>query len=59
MDRSANARSDADWKRCSGRFSRQRRMMESSAGGNAALAATSSGGSLFRMALMTSTADLP
>ena len=55
---SAKARSLADWKRCSGAFSRQRRTMRSSAGATARPDSPSSAGSSLRMAVMVS-AEVP
>src|SRR3954470_6670983 len=53
-DLSANARSPADWKRFSGRFSRQRLTIVASAGETPLLRRGSSGGSLVRMAVIVS-----
>src|ERR1700751_3045204 len=52
---SAKARSEADWKRCSGDFSRQRWAVRCTAGGMFATSAESGGGSSFRIALIVST----
>ena len=51
---SAKERSRADWKRCSGFFSRQRRTMRSSAGGSGRPGSDNSGGSSFKTAVMVS-----
>ena len=53
-----NARSRADWKRCSRSFSRQRRTRRSSGGGTAGLNCETSGGSSFRIALSVSIPEL-
>ena len=53
---SAKARSFADWKRCSGCFSRQRRTMRSSPGETGVVISLSSGGSSFRIAVIVSAA---
>ena len=50
----ANARSRADWNRCSGAFSRQRRIRRSRAGGVVPSGVTSSAGSRDSTALMAS-----
>src|ERR1700676_528354 len=50
----AKLRSCADWKRCSGAFSKQRRMMYSTAGGILSCNAANSAGSSFRTALCAS-----
>ena len=50
----ANPRSRADWKRCSGFFSRQRCTIRSSAGGVAGAICEMPGGSSFRMAVIVS-----
>ena len=49
-DSRAKARSCAEWKRCAGSFSRQRRTIRSRAGGAIPCAELSSGGSSFRIA---------
>jgi hypothetical protein len=53
-----NARSRADWKRCSRSFSRQRRTSRSTAGGTPGLNCVTSGGSSFRIALSVSMPEL-
>ncbi len=55
----SKARSWADWKRCSGRFSRQWLTMRSSAGGRARVVSWRSGGSSLRIACIVSAADSP
>src|SRR5271169_1836367 len=50
----ANAKSDADWKRCSGFFSRQRWTTRCSAGGIFAVTCEIPGGSSFRIAVIVS-----
>ena len=54
---SANAMSLADWKRCAGLFSRQRRTTRSRCGGTAP--AGSAGGSSLRIAVIRSTVESP
>ena len=54
---SANPKSDADRKRRSGCFSRQRRTMRSSAGGTSVRSVPKSGGSSLSTALIVSTAE--
>ena len=56
---SAKARSPADWKRCSGAFSRQRRTMRSRPGGTFWFVRERSGGSSRRIAVMTSALESP
>ncbi len=51
---SANARSEADWKRCSGFFSRQRWTTLCSPGGASGTSCETPGGSSFRMAVIVS-----
>ena len=53
-DSSANARSRADWKRSSGRFSRQRRTIRSTPGATTTPDRSGSGGSSFRIAVIVS-----
>src|SRR6266545_5789535 len=55
----AKPRSRADWKRRSGFFSRQRRTIFSSAGETFAFISPSSGGSSFKIALITSATEAP
>ena len=52
----ANDKSRADWKRCSGLFSRHRRTIRSSAGETRCAGSDSSGGSSFKTAVIVSTA---
>src|SRR5262245_6970860 len=56
---SAKQRSLADWKRCSGFFSKQRRTILSKAGLIFAFISLSSGGISFKIAFITSIADSP
>src|SRR5450755_1418129 len=51
---SENAKSDADWNRCSGFFSRQRCTTRSSPGGAPGTICKMPGGSSFRMAVIVS-----
>jgi len=51
---SANAKSDADWKRCSGFFSKQRCTTRSSAAGTLCTICDMPGGSSFKMAVIVS-----
>src|SRR5207249_8477239 len=53
----AKARSLADWKRCSGFFSRQRCTMVASTGGMFPFAEVSCAGSSFKIAFISSTPD--
>ena len=55
----AKARSRADWNRCSGFFSRQRRTIRSSPGATSGRSPAMSAGSSFRIALIVSTAEPP
>ena len=54
MASNANAKSDAEWKRCSGFFSRQRCTIRSRAGGVPGVIREISGGSSFKMAVIVS-----
>src|SRR5690348_10647416 len=54
MAPSAKAKSEADWKRCAGLFSRQRCTTRCSAGGRSGAISDMAGGSSFRMADMVS-----
>src|SRR5208283_819010 len=51
---SAKAKSEADWKRCSGFFSRQRWTTRCRAGGRFVVTCEIAGGSSFRMAVIVS-----
>src|SRR5262245_43926942 len=56
---SAKLRSLADWNRCSGFFSKQRRTILDSTGETFELVSVRSGGSTVKIEFMTSTADSP
>src|SRR5215471_17922805 len=56
---SAKLRSLADWNRCSGFFSKQRRTIRESIGEIFGLVSLTSGGSTVKIEFMTSTTDSP